>query len=87
MTADERAIRILTDPAILMAVTNYSHLQTMVEFEILDAERQAIKDFVKRVNARAEKNMELTGKLEGAHYAAMQAELDELEKWRIKVEP
>ena len=43
-----------------------------------NAEREAIRKFVQRVNARAEAIMEKTGKLEGAHYAAMQLELKAL---------
>lgn len=39
------------------------------------AELTIIEAFVSRVNARAEQNMERTGKLEGSHYAAMQVEL------------
>lgn len=35
----------------------------------------AIRIFVERVNYRAEANIEKTGKLEGAHCAAMQQEL------------
>ena len=34
-----------------------------------------IEEFVKRVNERAERNMEKTGRLEGAYYAAMTSEL------------
>ena len=36
---------------------------------------EIVKEFVHRVNVRAEGNMELTGKVEGAHYNAMQIEL------------
>jgi hypothetical protein len=38
-------------------------------------QRKDIQRFVDRVNRRAEANMEKTGRLEGAHYAAMQSEL------------
>jgi len=38
----------------------------------------AIEAFVGRVNARAEQNMQKTGRLEGMHYAAMTTELDAL---------
>jgi len=43
--------------------------------------KKAIREFVQRVCVRAESNMELTGKfkLEGAHYAALKAELAKLE--------
>ncbi len=37
-----------------------------------------IEAFVGRVNARAEQNMQKTGRLEGMHYAAMKTELDAL---------
>jgi len=43
-------------------------------------EFHAVREFVERVNRRAEENMEKTGKLEGAHYAAMRLELEKLEK-------
>lgn len=45
-----------------------------------DTERKVIRQFVKRVNNRAEANMEKTGKLEGAHYAAIQLESLESEE-------
>ena len=44
----------------------------------LDSVEDAICRFIERVNKRAEMNMERTGKLEGAHYAAMQVELENL---------
>jgi hypothetical protein len=39
-----------------------------------------IEDFVERVCRQAEDNMEKTHKLEGAHYAAMMAELKKMQK-------
>jgi hypothetical protein len=39
-----------------------------------------IREFVREVERRAEQKMLLTGKLEGAHYAAMKELLAELEK-------
>lgn len=41
--------------------------------------KKAIREFVQRVCVQAESNMELTGKLEGAHYAALKLELAKLE--------
>lgn len=41
-----------------------------------EAELRVIERYVKKVNARAEENMLKTGKLEGAHHAAMKAELE-----------
>lgn len=38
----------------------------------------SIRDFVQRVNARAEAEMMRTGTLEGAHHRAIEAELDAL---------
>ena len=38
-------------------------------------ELNAVRSFVRRVNRRAEANIEKTGRLEGSHYAAMQVEL------------
>lgn len=43
------------------------------------AAERAIAEFVRRVNAQAEKNMLKTGKLEGAHHAAMKQVLKEWE--------
>lgn len=40
--------------------------------------KAAIRLFILEVNHRAELNMEKTGKLEGSHYAAMQAVAKEL---------
>ncbi len=37
-----------------------------------------IEKFVSEVNRRAEQKMEMTGKLEGAHYAAMTAVISEM---------
>jgi hypothetical protein len=37
----------------------------------IDAQREAIRRFVAEVEKEAEENMLKTGKLEGAHYAAM----------------
>lgn len=47
----------------------------------LDAEtccKKAVREFAQRVCARAESNMEITGRLEGAHYAALVVELARL---------
>jgi len=41
---------------------------------------EIILDFYKKVCAKAEANMIKTGKLEGAHYAAMKELVDEIEK-------
>lgn len=46
------------------------------------AAERAIVEFVRRVNAQAEQNMLKTGKLEGAHHAAMDQQLKE---WGIEV--
>lgn len=43
-------------------------------------ELEAIREFVKRVNTRAEAEMMKTGKLEGAHHRAMVAELKAMEE-------
>lgn len=37
-----------------------------------------VQQFVEEVNRRAERNLETTGRLEGAHYAAMRSVLAEL---------
>jgi hypothetical protein len=69
-------------PTLRDALKNY--IISLIEFsEILvksETEIGHVSDFVRRVNARAEANMEKTGKLEGAHYAAMQVELAKLEE-------
>ena len=46
------------------------------EFEAAAAE--IIKEFVEAVEAKAEEKMLMTGKLEGAHYAAMKELSEEL---------
>jgi hypothetical protein len=74
MNARQRAERALRHAPIMP--TAKEAVLTFIEMEIVEAEREAIKEFVNRVETRAEGNMEKTGKLEGAHYAAMKAELD-----------
>ena len=44
------------------------------------AKREAVFDFFKRVCERAEINMLKTGKLEGAHFAAMKSEIATLKQ-------
>ena len=44
----------------------------------IKASTEIIKDFVKAVEAKAEEKMLMTGKLEGAHYAAMKELSEEL---------
>ena len=78
MNAKQRAERALRHAPIMP--TAKEAVQTFVEIEIAEAEREAIKDFVRRVEARAEENIQKLGKLEGAHYAAMKVELAELDK-------
>ena len=41
---------------------------------------EVVRAFVERVNRKAERKMVHTGKLEGAHYAAMREELAALER-------
>lgn len=59
------------------------YIVSLIEFSELlvasETELQHIREFIQRVNARAEANIEKTGKLEGAHYAAMQVEFKKLE--------
>lgn len=49
--------------------------KTLSELKIVLAE---IEEFVREVERRAEQKMLLTGKLEGAHYAAMKQLLEEI---------
>ncbi len=49
-------------------------------------ELQIIEDFVAHVNKRAERNMEITHKLEGSHYAAMTYELAQM-RLLVSAEP
>lgn len=59
------------------------YIVSLIDFSELlvasETELRHVREFVRRVNARAEDNMEKTGKLEGSHYAAMQVELKVLE--------
>ena len=77
MNARQRAERALRHAPIML--TAKEAVLTFVEIEIIEAEREAIRNFIQRVEARAEQNMEKTGKLEGTHYAAMKAELAALD--------
>lgn len=74
MNAKQRAERALRHAPIMP--TAKEAILTFIEIEIIEAEHEAIRDFVRRVEARAEKNIEKTGTLEGAHYAAMKVELE-----------
>jgi len=85
MDAKQRAERALRHAPIMPTAKEAIHI--FVEQAIIDAEREAIREFVKRVEARAERNMEKTGKLEGAHYAAMMAELVKLDITPERGEP
>jgi hypothetical protein len=76
-TAKERAERALRHAPIMP--TAKPAVLTLIETEIIEASRDAILDFVERVNRRAELNMEKTGKLVDTHYAAMQVELGHIE--------
>ena len=79
MNAKERAERALRHASIMPAVNKFA-VCALVEIEIVQAEREAILAFVERVNARAETNIEKTGKLEGSHYAAMTVEARKIEE-------
>jgi hypothetical protein len=76
-TPKERAERALRHAPIVL--TAKIAVLAFIEQEIVEAENEAIRLFVERVNALAEENMEKTSKLEGAHYSAMQVELKKLE--------
>jgi len=58
------ATRIQSKPTVLENINN--------------ADRRLLRAFVDEVNRRAEENILKTGKLEGSHYAAMCALMDEL---------
>jgi len=45
---------------------------------LTDHDRRIIREFINRVNARAEVNMLKTGKLEGSHHAAIKSVCAEL---------
>lgn len=49
---------------------------------IRQAEVDAVEEFAKQVDQRAQSKMAMTGKLEGSHYAAMQELLREWEWYR-----
>lgn len=58
----------------------YEYLNEMIAKALLDYRNEGIREFVQRVEAQAEINMLKTGKLEGAHYAAMKKELETIRK-------
>lgn len=76
LTAKERAEQVMRYAPI--AAVPKSAITPLIEAAIEAAEREAVRAFVAKVNRQAEANMEKTGKLEGAHYAAMQLELSKL---------
>lgn len=76
MDAKDRAERALRHAPIMP--TAKQAVIVLIEIEIIEAEREAVRQFVKRVNAKAEENMAKTGKREGSYYAAIQTELERL---------
>jgi len=69
MNPKQRAERALRHAPIIPIAKEA--VQTFIEIEIIEAEREAIKDFAKRVEARAEENEE-------GYHAAMLNELMKL---------
>jgi len=69
MNPKQRAERALRHAPVMPVARDA--IEALIEREIVEAERQAVRDFVKRVEARAEANS-------GAYGEAIRTELDNL---------